>query len=309
MDDIKISVIVPTYNREATVQTALESVLAQTFKPYEIIIVDDGSTDQTDKIVKSIESPIIKYIYQENRGAAPARNTGISNARGNWIAFLDSDDIWKEEKLEKQVGLLFIYPNMDFIHTNRTHCLPDGHEDNGRVGAGWSELTDKKYLLHHWALKLSTVMIKTSLLKSIGGYFETDLKICQDYELLWRAVIASSGIGYIESPVVKILLTDDGLSRESLYSKNIYENILAMESVIRWMNTKSFCDAEYSKILINRQAGELKQLIKQRYYNRDILELIKDFIFYAKTTSIGKTALAIMSVLKSMDFRKKLLEL
>ena len=101
-----ISVIIPTYNRAANIKTAIDSVLKQTCLPHELIVVDDGSRDHTAEIVKSINSTILKYYYQKNSGGAAARNTGMKHAKGKWIAFLDSDDTWKPEKLYRQVELI-----------------------------------------------------------------------------------------------------------------------------------------------------------------------------------------------------------
>lgn len=99
-----ISVIIPTYNRDNSLKRSIDSVLNQTFKDFEVIVIDDDSTDDTESIVKNFNDPRIKYIkHKENRGAGAARNTGIKNARGKFIAFQDSDDEWLPEKLEKQI--------------------------------------------------------------------------------------------------------------------------------------------------------------------------------------------------------------
>jgi glycosyltransferase involved in cell wall biosynthesis len=99
-----VSIIIPTYNREHVLGRAVQSVLAQTYQDFELIIVDDGSTDNTEKLVKSFTSEKIRYIqHRENKGVAAARNTGIRSAKGDYIAFQDSDDEWLPEKLEKQM--------------------------------------------------------------------------------------------------------------------------------------------------------------------------------------------------------------
>lgn len=118
-----VSVIIPTYNRAELVIGAMESVWMQTYRPIELIVVDDGSTDKTRERVsqwakKHIEPPIfeVRYLYQENRGANAARNLGIRESRGEFIAFLDSDDRWLPEKLEKQVPLLLSDPNIGGVY-------------------------------------------------------------------------------------------------------------------------------------------------------------------------------------------------
>jgi len=104
-----VSIVIPTYNRARQVQAALKSVLAQTYPEFEAIVVDDGSTDGTDESIKQIvrlqggNGGQVRYFFQPNQGQSAARNKGIDEARGEWVAFLDSDDVWLPEKLEWQV--------------------------------------------------------------------------------------------------------------------------------------------------------------------------------------------------------------
>src|ERR1039457_1783027 len=102
----KVSVVIPTYNRAAQVRKGIESVLAQTVTDLEVIVVDDGSSDDTEKTLGQIFGDRIRYYAQRNQGASVARNKGIEEARGEWIAFLDSDDIWERGKLEWQFKAL-----------------------------------------------------------------------------------------------------------------------------------------------------------------------------------------------------------
>lgn len=103
---VMISVIIPTYNREKTILNAVNSVLKQTYKDIEVIVVDDGSKDNTAQVFKHVKDSRVKYIYQENAGACVARNNGIKHARGEYIAFNDSDDIWYQDKLLKQISVI-----------------------------------------------------------------------------------------------------------------------------------------------------------------------------------------------------------
>jgi glycosyltransferase involved in cell wall biosynthesis len=109
-----ISVIIPAYNREAYVADAIESAVAQTCPPDEIIVVDDGSTDRTAEIARSYGKQV-RCISQENQGTGVARNTGLKEARGSLIAFLDSDDVWLERKLEMQTAYLRTHPGTDMV--------------------------------------------------------------------------------------------------------------------------------------------------------------------------------------------------
>ena len=110
-----ISIIMPTYNRANFIREALDSIKRQTFKDYEIIVVDDGSTDNTKEVLENDEG--IRYLLLEHGGIATARNAAVSAARGKWIAFLDSDDLWKEEKLQKQVDYIQAHPDCRIVYT------------------------------------------------------------------------------------------------------------------------------------------------------------------------------------------------
>jgi len=112
-----VSVIIPSYNRAVYLERALHSVLGQTCPADEIIVVDDGSTDNTRKIITGL-CQSIQYCYQDNKGVSAARNKGIQQANGQWLAFLDSDDEWLPAKLEKQLAVARQHPSNHIIHTD-----------------------------------------------------------------------------------------------------------------------------------------------------------------------------------------------
>ena len=116
-NSFSISVVIPTFNRLIYLERAIKSVLNQTISVNEIIIVDDGSDDGTSEFIHS-NYPNLKYIFQSNSGVSAARNTGIKAASSNWIAFLDSDDAWVTNKIQKQITELELNPEMNFCHSN-----------------------------------------------------------------------------------------------------------------------------------------------------------------------------------------------
>jgi len=123
-----VSIIIPAYNRAGFLKEAIKSVLAQTYKNIEVIVVDDGSTDNTPKLVKQFTDKRIIYLRQENKGASSARNKGIESARGNYIAFLDSDDIWLPQKIEKQLEIFNISRcNPGLVYTGIQYMDYDGN--------------------------------------------------------------------------------------------------------------------------------------------------------------------------------------
>ena len=125
-DEITVSVVIPFYNSERYVARAISSVLSQGRKADEVIVVDDGSTDGTASEVAKF-GDTVKYIYQENRGASAARNTGILAAESEWIAFLDADDEWLPDYLEKQSNILISNPQLSWSIANYYTCLQNGN--------------------------------------------------------------------------------------------------------------------------------------------------------------------------------------
>ncbi|RKI88658.1 glycosyltransferase [Parablautia intestinalis] len=133
IDNIKISVVIPSYNREKTIKKCLESVINQTYPPYEIIVVDDGSSDNTIQKIKELNYSKVRILQQNHKGAQSARNYGIKEAKGDYIAFLDSDDEWLLNKLEKQVPYLEAGKNIV------VYC--DCYEVNRRKGQVRAKIT------------------------------------------------------------------------------------------------------------------------------------------------------------------------
>ena len=125
-----ISIIMPTYNRANYIKDALDSIKRQTFKDYEIIVVDDGSTDNTKEIVEKYEG--IRYIQLNHGGIAWARNAAVKAAKGKWIAFLDSDDMWKDNKLQKQIDYLEAHPECRIVYSKFSNFtdLPEATLDD-----------------------------------------------------------------------------------------------------------------------------------------------------------------------------------
>lgn len=179
-----VSIIIPTYNKEEYIKKALESVLNQTYKEIEVIVIDDGSIDNTQEIVKSFNNTRIIYIWQENKGAAAARNTGIKKAQGKYIAFLDSDDLWLKEKLEKQVRFLEENPEMGLLGTG---CYQINYK---REIMGKKIFPTKNKVLQGILIKYnpfiqSSVMVRKEVFDKIDSYDES-FSQSEDYELWLR---------------------------------------------------------------------------------------------------------------------------
>ena len=135
--ELLVSVIIPVFNCEAYLAEAVGSVLAQSYRPLEIVIVDDGSTEGTAEVARSFDDPSVRYCYQENAGIGAARNKGIDLARGEYFAFLDADDIWAPEKLSLQMACLQEDPDLEMVFgqvTEFRQSTPDG-PPSARAGA------------------------------------------------------------------------------------------------------------------------------------------------------------------------------
>lgn len=191
-----VSVIIPTYNRKKFLKEAIESALNQKFKEKEIIVVDDGSSDGTFEEIKNYP---VKYFYQKNRGPASARNLGIKNSRGNLIAFLDSDDLWTEEKLLLQIEFLKEYPEYLLVHTNEIwikNGKPLKQLERHKKGGG----DQFERSLELCVISPSSVLIKKELFEKVG-IFDEEFPACEDYEL-WLRVTSRYNIGFIEKELV-----------------------------------------------------------------------------------------------------------
>jgi len=206
-----ISVIVPTYNRAQQLPRALDSILCQSCSPKEIIVVDDGSTDETSALMTS-EYPEIVFIQQQNTGVSSARNVGIKRASGDWIAFLDSDDEWLPEKLEIQMKVLYENPEIKICHTNEI-WIRNGKRVNPKKKHEKFGGSIFQKCLPLCCISPSSVIIHKSIFREIG-LFDYSLPVCEDYDL-WLRITARNSVLYIEEPLlIKYGGHEDQLSKK-----------------------------------------------------------------------------------------------
>ncbi len=208
---ITFSVIIPVYNRAAIISRAIESVLRQTIPPAELIVVDDGSEDETASVLKPY-LPQIKIIRQENKGVSAARNAGIRAASGEWIALLDSDDEWLPQKLELAGRYIQAHPDCKIFQAEEIWMR------NGRRVNPKNRHKKQGGFIYKESLPLcivspSAVVIKRSLFTEIG-FFDETLPVCEDYDL-WLRVSRKYKIGLDVHPgIVKYGGHGDQLSRK-----------------------------------------------------------------------------------------------
>ena len=277
---MKISVVIPTFNRISLVARAIDSVLKQSLNPYEIIVVDDGSDDGTSEMIQN-KYKSIKLIQQQNNGVSAARNKGIEHAKGDWIGLLDSDDAWTEKKLENQADRLIKTPEYDFCHTNeiwiRNGVRVNQRKKHEKYGG---YIFDK--CLDICRISPSSVLFRKNILDHIG-WFDSQLPVCEDYDL-WLRITSEYRILFIDEPlIIKYGGHDDQLSHsvESIEFfrikslENLLERtelstnnrVLAIQMIIKKYNI-------YLNGLVKRKKQSEAQQIKEKikFWKKDMIE-------------------------------------
>jgi glycosyltransferase involved in cell wall biosynthesis len=215
--DPRVSVLIPTYRRATHLALAIDSALAQTCQDLEIIVVEDGSHIAAEVVGKY--GSRVRYEWQPNGGVAAARNTAARVSRGEWLAFLDDDDVWFPEKLERQLALAECFPSLGLVYTHyldveeaarpKRRSVPTSEERSGWVTAA--------LFLRFFGLP-STVMVRRADFERVGG-FDASLRFCEDYDL-WLRLSRMCPFGYLAEPLV-------GYRRQS---GSLSDNDLAVDS-------------------------------------------------------------------------------
>jgi glycosyltransferase involved in cell wall biosynthesis len=225
---INVSVIIPNYNHTRFLRAAIQSVLAQTYRTFEIIVIDDGSTDNSREVVAEFGEQV-RYIWQENQGLAGARNTGILAARGDYIGLLDADDQWRPDFLKAMTSLIDQHPDGAVYY-----CLAQSMDVNGcdlpQVFGGPVLPPDSMFaaLLRANFLIPSTVVLRRSVALSVG-LFDRSLRSCEDWDLWLRLL-----------PKVKFFGTYACLVRYRIHSDTLSTNLAGMQFAARSVIEKQF---------------------------------------------------------------------
>lgn len=207
-----VSVVIPAFNAAWCIRHAIDSVLAQSFPDFELIVVDDGSTDDTSEILRSYGDALL-VVSQPNGGMSSARNAGIRNARGRYLAFLDADDRWLPAKLERQVALLDNRPELAFCAATATLEAPDGQVVGAWAcqGNGTASVTEVFAAHALIAGGASSVLARRELVQALGGFDET-LFGAEDTDL-WIRLAAHGGFACIPEALVVVLKRPGSVSR------------------------------------------------------------------------------------------------
>ena len=212
MDKPKVSIITPTWNRADLISEAVESVLAQTWANWELLIVDDGSTDNTREVLAPyLEDPRIHYFYQENQGQSVARNLALKHAKGAYISFLDSDNRLVPEKLEWALEALASNPDVDIVYGDIITIDEQGNEisrENMRRYSG----RIAKYLIVDNCVSMNTAVVRRKCFDEMGG-FNTERRVADDFEL-WLRFSARYSFLYIPKFMAFYRVMDNQISSD-----------------------------------------------------------------------------------------------
>ena len=301
-----VSVITPSFNAAKVLPHAINSVLSQSYQNFEIIVVDDGSTDNTKEVVEKYinnSNPCrIRYIYQENAGVSNARNTGMKKAKGQYIAFLDSDDIFLEESLAERVHFLsqnqaiaLVFTDYYLINDKNINLANKNraHQDNFweiikpivEYHSGDNHILKKTFYANFFLFKVFPIWTGTVLLRKAAltpaFKFREDISVCEDLEF-WLKIVKNNRVGYISKPL-------------SCY--NHYQSNLSKNPIMYSLNNIKF----FKELLQDRQIDKniIKKLISNNFFNLGY--------YYYKNKNYFRSKLLFMKALLYNPYNPKIL--
>ncbi len=238
----KTSIIIPAYNAMAYLPETVESVLKQTLDDFEVIIVNDGSSDEIEKWASQLTDPRIRLVSQENQGLAGARNTGIAHAQSEYLAFLDADDLWEPTKLEKQVQVLEENPDVGLVYTWVAYIDEKG-QPTGRVfknqaeGDVWEKLTE-----HNMVECGSVAMVRRSCFETCGDFDRNLRSFAEDWDM-WLRIASRYPFKVIKEPLVYY----------RQHSSSASKNWEAMEQSFQMVIEKAFAGASPELLTVKQR--------------------------------------------------------
>ena len=222
-----ISVIIPVFNRVKLIARCINSVINQTYPVNEIIVVDDGSNDGTYDLIRK-NFPQVISIYQENKGVSNARNVGIQSAKSKWIAFLDSDDEWFPNKIEKQISLINKYPLYKVCHSDEIWIRNDVRVNPMKKHRKYGGDIYKK-CLPLCVISPSSIIIHKDIFNDVG-FFDKNLPVCEDYDL-WLRICSKYEVLYLDQKLVKKYGGHDDQLSKKYWGMDRYR-VIALEKMI-----------------------------------------------------------------------------
>jgi len=255
----KVSVVVPTYNRLPMLKEAVDSVLAQNFEDFELIVVDDGSTDGTANEIVKYGGRVKLLQHKENRGVSASRNTGITHAKGKYIAFLDSDDLWVKGKLKIQTTFLDENPHYPLCYTDEIWIRKGKRVNPMLKHAKYSGWIFEK-CLPLCTISPSSAMMRKTLFSRVG-LFDEALPVCEDYDL-WLRISARFPIFFIDKKlIIKRGGHPDQLSNRS-WGNDRYR-VIALEKLL----SEPYVRPEERELIL-REMKKKCQILSQGFLKR-----------------------------------------
>jgi GT2 family glycosyltransferase len=319
--DISISVVIPAYNAGEFISWAIDSVLAQSRRADEIIVVDDGSTDETSERIKRYGSQV-RYVYQENAGPSVARNKGIEAACSEWIAFLDADDEWLPERLGLQCALLGRNEHLVWVTSNFYRCLCDENHRTADVNPDRVRrvLKGKEYFddffrtsLPHGCGWTGTMLIKKEVLQE-AGMFDANLHIAEDTDLWFRIACRWPRIGFVAEPLAIYHMTTAGSlmkkHRRLKFQSDLIERQLQFASEHGRLDAFKPCvgravSSHIRGLLFENQPDEIRRLLNQfgELLTRRFKIIIRLLLIFPRTTAV--LCHGISKVVRAFNLRKE----
>lgn len=317
-----VSVIIPAYNIEKYIRESIDSALSQTYQNIEIIIVDDGSIDGTKKVIEPyIKNGKVKYIYQENKGLAGARNTGIKNSKGDFIALLDSDDIFLPQKIERQVKVLEDNPNFGICYCDLLHFtdrLASSFEAS-RAGTNPREFFHHRYqypsgnlfkaLLEKQFINPLTVVVRKSIFNKFG-LFDERLRRSEDWELWLRFAYTGIGFYYLNEILAYYRIRNVGNlssvdSEPEMKEKNLeiflkLKNRLTAEEILKYNFDTIIQRLRDKLVLVYLIVGDKTSALKNSNFG------LKKFFIWILPSKIWKFTLGFVRRIKHRSLLQKI---
>jgi len=280
-----ISVVIPTHNRADLLERAVKSVLNQTYKEFEIIVVSDGSSDNTDEVVERLKDndERIKYIsYHPGKGGNVARNTGIEEANYDYIAFLDDDDEWLPEKLQKQIDLMYHDEKIGLVYTGAHIIYVNEKVEYNSISREAGDLS-RRIMINNCIGTTSTVLLRKSVLQK-SGKFDVELSALQDFDL-WIRVCQHTNVGVVSEPMIN------------------YYNYLGKKQVSavtkKYIDAFTYINEKYKAQLINLNERELREkqiaenlLLANKAMRNNEAKLARQYLLKIMKSGFSKKSLA-----------------
>lgn len=293
-----ISIIVPVYNGTNHIERAVNSVMSQTYQNFELIIVNDGSTDNTEEAIKGIKDERIIYIKQENKGVSSARNRGIKEAKGKYIAFLDADDYWSDSHLFNHVN--FLEKHTDYVMSFNRYITID---NNIKKPYTWhNNLTGNIYprllFIANNIIGTPSVVIRKDILGQ-SGLFDENMSMCEDLDL-WRRISKLGKVRAISKPSTYVVLREgqfnphkylegryDYIKKAVKEDHTLGKDIVAQLLIEIWVfYLASGCSLDYIVENISKAKSdfpELEEVIQKKMQRSDIQSWLKNEVYFVST--------------------------